>query len=112
VKPNQLIAVCLQMKVLADIAVYPLGTTEFDTLDALAQCQKVLTDKKLKFKPHANGCNIEGEFDQVIDAIKTTQTMLHEKAPRVATDIRLVSETDRETSIGERVHKVEHKMGK
>lgn len=77
----------------------------------MAQCEKVVEGKNLKCNAHANGCNIEGEFDDVIDAIKTAQTLLHEKAPRVATDIRLVSETDRDTSIQERIQKVKEKMG-
>jgi uncharacterized protein (TIGR00106 family) len=95
------------MKVLADLVVYPMGTTELDTLGAMAECANVVKAKKLKCHAHANGCNIEGEFDEVIEAIKAVQTTLHEKAPRVATDLRLVTQTDEDFGIESRMEKME-----
>ena len=67
-------------------------------------------EKKLKFHPHANGCELEGEYEEVVDAVKAIQTKLHDKAPRVATDVRFVTETDRVPSIDERIKKVQDKM--
>lgn len=98
------------MKVIADFVIYPIGTADYDINCCMEKCEEILKQKSITFKFHENGCNIEGEFDNVIEAIKCVQLEMHKEAPRVSSDIRLLSESDRCTSIDDQIRKVENKI--
>ena len=55
--------------------------------------------------------NIEGEWDQVVGAIKTCHEAIHRMgAPRISTTIRLGTRTDREQTMKDKVESVQQKL--
>ena len=64
------------MKVIADLCVVPLGVGV--SISAyVAACEKVLREAGLDVQLHANGTNIEGEWDDVFAAIKKCHEIVH-----------------------------------
>jgi uncharacterized protein (TIGR00106 family) len=99
------------MHVLADVSIVPLGVGA-SVSEYVAECEKVFKEAGLKTALHGWGTNIEGEYDQVMAAIKTCHQRLHEKgAPRLLTTIKLGTRTDKEQSLGDKVRSVEEKLG-
>jgi uncharacterized protein (TIGR00106 family) len=98
------------MKVIADLTVIPIGVG-VSLSKYVAACEKVLTDAGLKTMLHANGTNIEGEWDTVFAAIKRCHEVLHEMgAPRVSAVIKTGTRTDRDQTMNDKVRSVEEKL--
>jgi uncharacterized protein (TIGR00106 family) len=98
------------MHLIADIAIIPLGTG-LSLSPYVAACERVLRDAGLKTQLHANGTNVEGEWDEVMAAVKRCHEVLHEMgAPRVATNMRLGTRTDKAQTMGEKIASVEQKL--
>ena len=98
------------MHLIADIAIIPLGTG-LSLSPYVAACERVLRDAGLKTQLHANGTNVEGEWDEVMAAVKRCHEVLHEMgAPRVATNMRLGTRTDKAQSMGDKIASVESKL--
>ena len=99
------------MKVIADLCVIPL-VPETSLSGYVAACQGVLTEAGLKTNLHAYGTNVEGEWDEVMGAIKRCHEVVHEMgAPRISTTLKLGTRTDREQSMEDKVRSVEEKLG-
>ncbi len=100
------------MKLIADISIIPLGVG-LSLSSYVAECEKVFTDAGLVPRLHANGTNVEGEWDAVMAALKTCHERLHEMGvPRIATNIRLGTRVDREPSMDAKLASVKEKMKK
>jgi uncharacterized protein (TIGR00106 family) len=57
---------------------------------------------------HAYGTNIEGEWDEVFQAVKRCHEKLHQMgAPRISTNLRFGTRTDRNQSMEDKVQSVE-----
>ncbi len=98
------------MHLIADIAIIPLGTG-LSLSPYVAACERVLRDAGLKTQLHANGTNVEGEWDEVMAAVKRCHEVLHEMgAPRVATNMRLGTRTDKVQTMGDKIASVEQKL--
>ena len=98
------------MKVIADLTVIPIGVG-VSLSKYVAACEKVLSDAGLKTMLHANGTNIEGEWDAVFAAIKRCHEVLHEMgAPRVSAVIKTGTRTDRDQTMNDKVRSVEEKL--
>jgi uncharacterized protein (TIGR00106 family) len=98
------------MKVLVDISVVPLGVG-LSLSRYVAACEKVFTDAGLTTALHAYGTNVEGEWDDVFGAVKKCHETLHAMgAPRISTNIRVGTRTDRVQSMEEKVRSVTEKM--
>ncbi len=98
------------MHLIADIAIIPLGTG-LSLSPYVAACERVLRDAGLTTQLHANGTNVEGEWDEVMAAVKRCHEVLHEMgAPRVATNMRLGTRTDKAQSMGDKIASVESKL--
>jgi len=94
------------MKVIADLSVVPLGVG-VSLSPYVAACQKVLDEAGLETRLHANGTNIEGEWDAVFTAVKKCHEVVHEMgAPRITTVIKLGTRTDRAQSMADKVRSV------
>ena len=77
----------------------------------VAACEKVLTQAGLKTVLHANGTNIEGEWDKVFAAIKRCHEVVHEMgAQRISTFIHLGTRTDRNHIRDEKIRSVQAKL--
>lgn len=99
------------MKAIADISIIPLGVG-LSLSTYVAACEKVFVTAGLEPKLHANGTNVEGEWDVVMAAIKMCHETLHEMGvPRVATNLRLGTRVDREQSMNDKLRSVKEKLG-
>jgi uncharacterized protein (TIGR00106 family) len=98
------------MKVIVDLCIVPLGVgVSLSTY--VAACERVLVAAGLEIRLHANGTNIEGEWDEVFAAIKRCHEAVHEMgAPRISTTIKLGTRTDRSQSMDDKVRSVEEKL--
>lgn len=77
----------------------------------VAACEKVLKEAGLKTVLHANGTNIEGEWDKVFATIKRCPEVVHQMgAPRTSTFLHLGTRTDRNQTMDEKIKSVEAKL--
>lgn len=98
------------MKVIVDLSVIPIGVG-VSLSPYVAACETVLAEAGLKTQLHANGTNIEGEWEAVFSAIRRCHEVLHAMgAPRIATTIRLGTRTDREQTLEEKIRSVQSKL--
>ena len=73
-------------------------------------CEEILEAAGLETKMHAYGTNVEGEWEAVFGALKRCHEKLHEMgAPRVSTNLRLGTRTDREQTMQDKVDSVRQK---
>jgi len=99
------------MHVIADISIVPLGVG-LSLSPYVAACEKVLAEAGLNPKLHAYGTNVEGEWDAVFAALERCHELLHEMgAPRVSTNLRCGTRTDKTQSIDDKVRSVRDKLG-
>jgi uncharacterized protein (TIGR00106 family) len=60
---------------------------------------------------HAYGTNIEGEWEKVFGAIKRCHEVVHEMgAPRISTNIRVGTRTDRDQTIEDKIRSAQEKI--
>jgi uncharacterized protein (TIGR00106 family) len=98
------------MKVIADLCVVPIGVG-VSLGSYIAACEKILMKAGLKIKLHGYGTNIEGEWDQVMQAIKECHQTLHEMgAPRISSTLRFGTRVDREQTLEDKIRSVEEKL--
>jgi uncharacterized protein (TIGR00106 family) len=98
------------MKVIVDLTIIPLGVG-VSLSPYVAACEKVLSDAGLKAQLHANGTNIEGEWDEVFAAIKRCHEVVHEMgAPRISTVIKAGTRTDRSQTMEDKIKSVQSKL--
>ncbi len=98
------------MKVIADIAIIPIGVG-ISLSRYVAACEQILADAGLNPQLHANGTNVEGEWEVVFAALERCHEVLHEMgAPRIATNLRLGTRVDRVQSMHDKIESVETKL--
>lgn len=98
------------MNVMIDICIVPLGVG-VSVSDYVAACQKVFQEAGLKHEMHAYGTNVEGEWDDVMAAVKRCHEVVHEiGAPRITTSMRLGTRTDRSQTMDDKVQSVVDKL--
>jgi uncharacterized protein (TIGR00106 family) len=98
------------MKAIADISIIPLGVG-LSLSKYVAACERVLREAGLEPRLHANGTNVEGEWDTVMAALKRCHEQLHALGvPRVATNLRLGTRTDRTQTMDDKLRSVEEKL--
>ena len=98
------------MKAIADISIIPLGVG-LSLSSYVAACERVFTEAGLEPRLHANGTNVEGEWDEVLAAVKRCHEAVRALgAPRISTSIRLGTRTDRAQTMQDKVTSVERKL--
>ncbi len=98
------------MKVIADIMIAPMGVG-VSVSKYVAECQKIFKQAGLKVILHSYGTNIEGEWDEVFSAIKKCHQVVHEMGvPRISSNMRFGTRTDREQSMEDKIKSVEDKL--
>lgn len=98
------------MQIIVDLTIVPIGVG-VSLSSHVAVCEKILAGAGLKVALHANGTNIEGEWDTVFDAVRRCHEELHGMgAPRIFTVIKLGSRTDREQAMEDKIASVRHKL--
>ncbi|HSW62672.1 MAG TPA: MTH1187 family thiamine-binding protein [Dissulfurispiraceae bacterium] len=98
------------MNVIVDLTVVPVGIGV--SLSAyVAACEKILSASGLKIALHANGTNIEGEWDAVFAAVRRCHETVHDMgAPRIFTVIKLGTRTDKEQTMEDKIKSVKDKL--
>jgi uncharacterized protein (TIGR00106 family) len=98
------------MKVIVDVSIIPLGVG-LSLSPYVAECEKIFKEAGLTTMLHANGTNIEGEWDVVFDAIKKCHQRLHQMGvPRISTNVRIGTRTDKEQTMIDKIKSVEEKL--
>jgi uncharacterized protein (TIGR00106 family) len=98
------------MNVIADIAIVPLGVGTSLSKYVVA-CERVLIEAGLNPQLHANGTNVEGEWDTVFETLERCHQVVHDMgAPRISTTMRLGTRIDREQSMSEKIDSVQNKL--
>ena len=98
------------MKVIVDFCLVPIGVG-VNLGSYIAACEKILTKAGLKTQLHGYGTNVEGEWAQVMNAIKECHETVHNMgAPRISSTIRLGTRVDREQTIEDKIRSVQEKL--
>ncbi|MBN2243470.1 MAG: MTH1187 family thiamine-binding protein [Acidobacteria bacterium] len=98
------------MKVIVDLSVVPIGVG-VSLGSYIAACGNVLAKTGLKTELHANGTNIEGEWDEVMLAVKQCHEALHEMGvPRITSTLRVGTRVDRDQTMEDKIRSVREKM--
>jgi uncharacterized protein (TIGR00106 family) len=98
------------MKALADICVIPIGVG-VSVSEYVVACEEIFNAAGLNTQLHSYGTNVEGEWDDVMAALKKCHERVHQMgAPRVSTTIRLGTRTDRVQSMQDKIDSVTSKM--
>lgn len=99
-----------KMKVMVDICLVPLGVG-VSVSKEVAECQKIFDEFELTYQMHGYGTNLEGEWDQVMAAIKECHERLHSNGvPRITSSLRMGTRVDREQSLRDKIESVEAKL--
>ena len=98
------------MKVIVDFCLVPIGVG-VSLSKYVAECEKILNEAGLEVQLHANGTNIEGEWDDVFAAIKNCHERVHEMGvPRISTTIKMGTRTDRVQTMEDKMRSVQEKL--
>jgi len=98
------------MKMIADLCVVPL-VKETSLSSYIAEVERVLEEKGLQPRLHAYGTNIEGEWEEVMGAVREVHEMLHKMgAPRITSNMRFGTRTDRKQTGEEKIRSVKEKL--
>lgn len=98
------------MKVILNFTLIPIGTS-ISLSPYVAACEKVFARAGLKTELHANGTNIEGEWDDVFKAVKECHEVVHQMgADRISSLIYAGTRTDRNQSMEDKVASVKQKL--
>ena len=99
------------MHVIVDFTVVPIGVG-VSLSKYIAVCERILQESGLTYELHANGTNVEGEWEEVFAAIRRCHETLHEMGvPRIHTDIKLGTRTDRLQKMADKLSSVKGKPG-
>lgn len=95
------------MKILAELNIIPTGVgTSFS--EYIAECERILKRQGLKVQMHAEGTNIEGDFDEIMAGIKKCIYHVHNmQVPRIITNIQLNTRIDKLETLEDKVKSVE-----
>jgi uncharacterized protein (TIGR00106 family) len=98
------------MNVIADLCLVPIGVgVSLSTY--VAACEKVLAQTELNYTLHANGTNIEGEWDAVFAAMKQCHQTVHKMgAPRIFSTIKCGTRTDKIQRMADKIGSVTDKL--
>jgi uncharacterized protein (TIGR00106 family) len=100
------------MNAIAEFTIIPIGVG-LSLSKYVAVCEQILAETGLSYELHANGTNLEGEWDEVMAAIKTCHERLHEMGvPRIATQIKIGTRTDRAQKMSDKIASVQEEMEK
>jgi len=98
------------VNVIVDLCIVPIGVG-VSLSSYVAACEKVLTEAGLTTVLHANGTNIEGEWDKVFAAVRRCHEVVHEMgAPRIFTVMKVGTRTDRTQTMDEKTRSAKTKL--
>ena len=99
------------MNVIADVCIVPL-VPETSLSAYIAEVERILEQRGLQPRLHAYGTNVEGEWDQVMGALREVHERLHAMGvPRITSNMRFGTRTDREQTGEDKIRSVREKLG-
>mmetsp|Transcript_13427 Transcript_13427/g.34387 ORF Transcript_13427/g.34387 Transcript_13427/m.34387 type:complete len:146 (+) Transcript_13427:87-524(+) len=105
-----------ELHCIADVCVVPLGAARSPSVGGLvAKAVKLIQDHpgELITHTHSYGTNVEGEMEDVLDAVRACHEMLHaEGVPRLSTTLKLGTRTDKHASINDKLARVTEELAK
>ncbi|MCP4297221.1 MAG: MTH1187 family thiamine-binding protein [Proteobacteria bacterium] len=94
------------MNVIMDLCVIPMGVG-VSVSEYVIGCHQILKEAGLKTQLHAYGTNIEGDWDEVMAAVKKCHEKVHGMgAPRITTTIKMGTRVDRIQTMEEKISSV------
>jgi uncharacterized protein (TIGR00106 family) len=98
------------MHVIAEFTIIPIGVG-LSLSQYIAKCEQILSESGLKYELHANGTNVEGDWEAVFSALKLCHDSLHAMGvPRIHSEIKAGTRVDRTQSLIEKVASVQAKL--
>lgn len=98
------------MHVILEFTIVPLGVG-LSLSPYVAACERVLKEAGLKYELHANGTNVEGDWEAVFTAIRRCHETLHAMGvPRIHTVIKVGTRTDKPQRMADKVASVQEKL--
>jgi len=98
------------MKVIVDFCLVPVGVG-VSLSKYVVECERILKKTGIKAQLHANGTNLEGDWDAVFGAIKECHEKVHGMgAPRISTILHVGTRTDRDQTMDQKIESVLKKM--
>ena len=98
------------MHIVVDFTVVPVGTG-LSLSPYVTEVERVLQRSGLHHELHANGTNVEGEWDAVMGAIRDCHEAVHAMGvARIHTDIKLGMRWDWEQRMADKVESVRAKL--
>jgi len=99
------------MKAIADVCVIPL-VKETSLSPFIAEAERIFQARGLSPRLHAYGTNVEGEWDEVMGALREVHERLHAMGvPRISSNLRIGTRVDRVQSGEDKIRSVREKMG-
>lgn len=99
-----------RMNVIVDLCLVPLGAGG-SLSPYVAACERVLAAAGLTIELHANGTNIEGDWDTVFSAVKECHEEVHRMgAVRIFSVIKVGTRIDRAQTLSDKVESVRSKL--
>ena len=101
-----------QLGVIASFTLVPIGG-DLSLSPYIAACEDFLASTGLSFDLHANGTNIEGDWEEVLNAIRKCHEIVHTMGvPRIHTSIQLGTRTDRVQTMKSKIESVRIKQSR
>lgn len=98
------------MQVMIDLCVVPMGVG-VSVSKYVAACERIIANAGLESQLHPYGTVIQGEWDTVFAVVKECHERIHEMgAPRVFTNLKVGTRTDKEQSMQDKIDSVESKL--
>ena len=98
------------MNAIAEFTIIPIGMG-LSLSKYVAACEEIFEESGLSYELHAKGTNLEGEWDDVMQAIKACHEKLHAMGvPRIATQIKIGTRTDKTQKMADKIDSVRAKL--
>lgn len=99
------------MSVVAEIALFPVGTGETSISQMLADSVKVIEKYGLKYEVTSTGTNVEGDLDAILNAVRDMDEVpFNEGAQRVVLLLRLDDRRDKPITMSYESESLQEKM--
>lgn len=78
----------------------------------VAECLRIVDASGLDYRINPMGTVVEGEYDEVMDLVKTCHLRVMELAPRAITSVKIDDRRGRRGMIAKKIKSVEEILGK
>ena len=95
------------MHIIAEICVIPINE-KVSLREEVALAHSILRQTGLNVELHSYGTNIEGDYDVIMNAVKTIHQTLHDNGtPRIHTSIKIGSRKDKTQTLQDKISAVD-----